>query len=175
MNKIFSIFILLCASIAQAQLQWTTVGIDGLTCSQCLYSVEQSIRRLPTVEEVSMNFNTHEATVKQKIVGYSEILKVGEQVIKAGFSVRFLTMTITMDTAYNIANSKITNSLGSLVFLGNTKLDRDSTYTFQIIDKRFCKKNIYKPWHSHIKTYKAKNEVTNNNIFVIQATTAKPQ
>jgi len=159
--------------IAQAQVQWSTVGIDGLTCSQCFYSVEQSIRSLSNVKDVAMNLNGSEAKVKQSIKSYNEILKIGEQVNKAGFSVRFLTITVKIDTSFNISTSKITNHIGSLLLLNNTMLNSDSLYTFQIIDSRFCKKNVYKQWGSSIKSHQLKNGKDPNNIFVIEVTVSK--
>ena len=174
MNKfLFILCLLFTTTIAQAQLKWTTIGIDGLTCSQCFYSVEQSIRNIRSVQQVEMNLNDSEARVTQKIDGYSQILQLGEQVNNAGFTVRFLTITLKIDSTFDIAASKINSRIGSLLLLDNTVIQIDSVYTFQIIDKRYCKKNTYKRWWAVINSYPLEDKKNQNNLFVIVASPSK--
>ena len=171
--KFFTIIFILFTFETQAQLQWTTIGIDGLTCSQCFYSVVQSIRNMRSVQQVEMNLNNSEARVTQNIEGYSQILQLGEQVNNAGFTVRFLTITLKIDSTFDIAASKINSQVGTLVLLDNTIIQRDSTYTFQIIDKRYCKKNTYKRWSSYINSLPLEDKKNRNNLFVIAASPSK--
>ena len=174
MNKFLFILYIFCTTTnAHAQLQWTSVGIDGLTCSQCFYSVEQSIRSMRSVQQVEMNLNDSEARVTQNIEGYSQILQLGEQINNAGFTVRFLTVTLRIDSTFDIAASKINSRVGTLVLLDNTIIYRDSTYTFQIIDKRYCKKNTYKRWSSYINSQPLEDKKNRNHLFVIAASPSK--
>ena len=167
------IFFIICQT-CDAQIQSIIIGINGLTCSQCQYSVEQSVMKLREISNMSMDLNTNEATMDMEVSNFVDVLKIGDQVIKSGFSVRFLKIILHLDSSFHILNSQIKHPHGPMVVLDNTQLIRDSTYTFQVIDKKFTKRNIYKRYQTDIKNYPSKNPTGKTPVFLIQLPTLVP-
>lgn len=79
------VFLFTCSStIGQSEIQ---LGINGLTCSLCCKTVEESIRKLDFVEEVKMDLINTMATVRIDDAR-SDLDKLVKAVGNAGFSVR---------------------------------------------------------------------------------------
>lgn len=83
------VFLLLCLS-GKSQFLSFTVGVNGLTCSQCCRSVEMSLLRLPFVAGVEMNLEQTEGKITLKPGFEPNADRIAKAVDDAGFSVRFL-------------------------------------------------------------------------------------
>lgn len=100
MRKFSLIFIFLFfTKTAFSQPDSLLIGIDGLTCSMCSYSVESMIRSVPEVREVRLDLNANEAWIKLKEGSAPDLSSLLKKVYDAGFSARSLTLFLN---AYNI-------------------------------------------------------------------------
>src|SRR5690606_2438006 len=84
------IFALISFSTSGQAQQSAQLGINGLTCSMCSYSVENSIKKLPFIRSIKMDLNSNIAILEfyeGKPVNFEAIAL---KVIDAGFAVRFL-------------------------------------------------------------------------------------
>ena len=83
---------------ACAQFSFAQVGVNGLTCSQCLRSTEMALMKLDFVEKVEMELEKTEGKVFFKLDKKVEMDKVAQAVEDAGFSVRFLKAEFDFST-----------------------------------------------------------------------------
>jgi copper chaperone CopZ len=97
----FIIISLFASNQVLAQFQEIEVGINGLTCSMCSYSVENSIKKLPYVNIVKMDLNKNIAQVISDRGNSIDFKEVTERVKKSGFSVRFLSFKLPTDVIPN--------------------------------------------------------------------------
>lgn len=105
-NKIFAatlIIFLALTNIAIAQIQSATLGINGLTCSQCCRSVEMQLRSLAFVQAVEMSLKETEATIKFKNNKPIDFSLIPKAVKDAGFSTRFLQVVINTEKADDVS------------------------------------------------------------------------
>jgi cation transport ATPase len=77
------------------------IGVNGLTCSQCTRNVEMRIRRLPFIAEVTMNLEHTNGVITIKEGSTLDPSAIAKAVRDAGFSVRFLKASYTVDAAVN--------------------------------------------------------------------------
>jgi copper chaperone CopZ len=89
---------------ARAQFTTATLGINGLTCSQCSRSVEVALRKLPFVQSVNMNLQQTQCTIMFKQKQAVHIADLAKAVKSAGFSVRFLQARL-LTNAINIQSN----------------------------------------------------------------------
>lgn len=97
---VFSLLFIFLVSGVQAQFLKASVGINGLTCSQCSRSVEMQLRKLSFVQDVKMDLEQTEGTIvfrKGKKVNINAIAKA---VKDAGFSVRFVKAEIDQSSVH---------------------------------------------------------------------------
>ena len=80
-----------------AGLKWIEVGINGLTCSLCSRSVENSLGRLAFVSKVEMKLEETEAKIFLKENEEVDLLKIEKAIASAGFSIRFLKLAINFN------------------------------------------------------------------------------
>jgi copper chaperone CopZ len=80
-----------------ASIQSISIGVNGLTCSQCTRSVEMSIRKLDFVDSVAMDLEKTEGMIYLKQGASVDLRKVAKAVTNAGFSVRFLRIQVDFD------------------------------------------------------------------------------
>lgn len=93
MHKFLLIFILLFFSkTAFSQPDSLLIGIDGLTCSMCSYSVESMLKSVPEVREVRLDLNANEAWIKLKEGSAPDLSSLLKKVYDAGFSARSLSV-----------------------------------------------------------------------------------
>lgn len=159
------LFFIIAFGNSHAQVQSVTVGIDGLTCSQCAYGVERAIRQLTFVESVAMELNANEATVFLNKEISIEILEIGKKVQDAGFSVRFLKFNLEINNVAKPVDSAA--KFSSLNILNQLPTKLDSTVSFQIIDKRYCKKKLFLQWQPLIKARIAETPALADKLFVV--------
>jgi copper chaperone CopZ len=91
---VFSLLFSLAAISVHAQFISATIGINGLTCSQCSRSVEMQLRKLPFVKDVKMDLEQTRGTIFFKENKKVNIASIPRAVKDAGFSVRFLKAEI---------------------------------------------------------------------------------
>lgn len=75
------------ATFAQ-DMSYVKIGINGLHCSACTFSVEKSLRRLDFVRVVQMDLNKRSGLVYLKEGVPIDFEKIAKAVEGAGFSVR---------------------------------------------------------------------------------------
>ncbi|MCW3123675.1 MAG: cation-transporting ATPase [Flavipsychrobacter sp.] len=79
-----------------AQFSTAYVSVNGLTCSQCSRTVELKLRKLDFVADVQMNLQHTEAKIILKKDKKTDIDKIAQAVIDAGFSVGSLRADLDM-------------------------------------------------------------------------------
>ncbi|MBK9961502.1 MAG: heavy-metal-associated domain-containing protein [Saprospiraceae bacterium] len=131
---------------AQSEIQ---IGINGLTCSLCCKTVEESIRRLHFVEDVKMDLINTVATVRITD-SVSDLDKLVKAVVNAGFSVRMVRGNL-MGRNWKMLD-EIQISLGSLTFkVLNSEAYKPATQMhIQYISKKYLPS---KDWKSISRTY----------------------
>lgn len=87
---LLTLVLLLISKFALSQPDSVLIGIDGLTCSMCSYSVQSMIKKVPDVLEVKMDLNANEATITLKADTAPDLALLVKKVYDAGFSVRSL-------------------------------------------------------------------------------------
>lgn len=136
-----------------AQFDIVEVGINGLTCSMCSYSVENSIRRIQEVDKISMDLNDNIARVHFKRNSTIDFNLLAERVRNSGFSVRYISFTLNKPATVNQAGIFET---GSLVF----QCINSSSYVLapgsrlRLIGKEFMSKAEYKEVQTTLKLMK---------------------
>jgi copper chaperone CopZ len=95
------LILLLCfvAGSARAQFRAVYIGVNGLTCSQCSRTVEMSIRKLDFVADVQMNLEHTEGKIILKEDKKTDMEKIAQAVVDAGFSVRYLHADLAVDVS----------------------------------------------------------------------------
>lgn len=90
---VLQVLFILCFAIKGAgQVRYADIGVDGLTCSQCTRTVEESLRKLPFVAGVRMDLeHTSGRVILQP---RADMEQVADAVARAGFSVRYIYITL---------------------------------------------------------------------------------
>lgn len=83
---------------ATGQVLWAEIGVNGLTCSQCCKTVEQSIRKLDFVMAVKMDLEQTSGLVNFKEGSDIDPELLADAVSRAGFSVRYLKAQMLFDS-----------------------------------------------------------------------------
>ncbi|WP_162903302.1 heavy-metal-associated domain-containing protein [Taibaiella koreensis] len=78
------------APAARAQFTQVSLGVNGLTCSQCSRSVEMQLRKLPFVADVTMDLGRTEGLIRFRDKQPVRINAIARAVKDAGFSLRYL-------------------------------------------------------------------------------------
>jgi copper chaperone CopZ len=92
------VFCLLFAGIAipaSAQFRQASIGINGLTCSQCSRNVEMQLRKLDFISAVDMDLEHKNGTLHFKDNSKVDMSAIAKAVKDAGFSVRYLKADIS--------------------------------------------------------------------------------
>ncbi len=151
---------------AEAQYVKVEIGVDGFTCSMCAKSVENSIRRLPFVEEVQMDLNSSKAVVffrKNKEVSIEEL---ADQVYNSGFSIRSLQAEYNFPELLLQDNSIVGAGKEELHFLkvGESRINGVATIIF--LNKRLISRKEYTHWEEWIRKDVKKNGKKDNVFYV---------
>ena len=125
------------------QLKSVTIGVDGLHCSACSYSVEKSLYRLDFVQFVDMDLNERKAEVILKKDYEVNYKKLAGAVTNAGFSVRDFYLNLK-------SGKKINNDCLEIqadhFCLRSTNIEASNSIIVQIMGKKFLSKSMYKSW-----------------------------
>lgn len=125
MKRILLLSILIFYYLTQyAQIQKATIGINGLTCSQCSRSVMKQLEKIPFVKSVEMDLEETIAYVDFKNSNKIYFEDLAEAVTKAGFSVRTIDIEIQRNDRLIFSNNIIYNDEMSIL-LDNVIPDKE--------------------------------------------------
>lgn len=141
---VFSLLLGLITCSVHAQFISATVGINGLTCSQCSRSVEIQLRKLPFVKDVKMDLEQTCGTIFFKENKKVNIASIANAVKDAGFSVRFLKADLHK-AALNISEQGCFNLDGnSYTVLSPYAIPEKSILTLQFVGKNYLPGSDFK-------------------------------
>lgn len=143
---VFSLLFSLAAFCVQAQFTKVSIGINGLTCSQCSRSVEIQLRKLPFVKEVNMDLERTEGVILFKANKKVNIASIAEAVKDAGFSVRFLKAEIERSDIDISEQGCFTLDGNSYNILRPLPLPGKPLLTLQFLGKNFIPGNELKKY-----------------------------
>lgn len=86
---LFACLLPVCVS---AQIKSATIGVNGLTCSQCSRSVEMALQKLPFVAKVEMDLTHTTGTVYFKNNSKIDLTQLAQAPRNAGFSTAFVRL-----------------------------------------------------------------------------------
>lgn len=133
-----------------AQFKEATLGVEGLTCSQCTRSVEMSLRRLDFIQDVEMDLENTSAKISFKTKQQIDFFAIAKAVKNAGFSLGYLDALYLPEQAfsqgqtslkvgnfvyYTIDQQQFLNSPMHFLLLGKNMLSAKSKTRFAVSDK----------------------------------------
>ncbi len=139
-NFVFSLLFVLVAPAAGAQFRQASIGINGLTCSQCTRSVEMQLRKLSFISDVDMDLEHKNGTLHFKNNSKVDMKAIAGAVKDAGFSVRYLKADIDMDEVKPADNGTCFKIKGDVYYLLQPLAAHASKVTFRFMDKDYASK-----------------------------------
>jgi len=133
---VFSLLFCLFSLAGQAQFLKASVGINGLTCSQCSRSVEIQLRKLSFVRDVKMDLEQTEGTIFFRDHRKVDMQAIAKAVRDAGFSLRFLKADVNGNTIQLSGQGCFEMDGDAYTFAGNRPAPKDR-YTLLFIGKGF--------------------------------------
>ena len=133
-----------------SQFTWATIGVDGLTCSQCSKSVELSLRKLDFVQNVEMDLEQTNGKITFKPAAKVNIEKIAQAVVNAGFSVRYL------HAGFAFQNTAVTKGFcfsyegNQFQFVKTDEKILKSETTLKFLGKEFLSSQEYKKWKADL-------------------------
>ena len=154
--NIFVFLSIVCSKLSAQTL--ISLQVNGLTCSQCSYSVERSLLQLSFIKSVDMDLNTHVAKLVAD-VQVDQLAQIARKVEEAGFSVGLFQFAPT-------AADSLLRDKSNLIILNPENDTLAGNKVYQIIDRKYCSKKTYRKWESAINRI---NDVRGqkNLVFVI--------
>jgi len=165
-KNLFTLLVLLFSGIATAQIQSVSIGVNGLTCSQCSHSVEMSIRKLDFVKEVQMNLDKTEAEIFFIDGNKVDISKIAKSVIDAGFSVRYLKAKIYFNQLSVNENYCWIYEGGYYQFIKTSTKVLNGLENITFIGKKFMPGKEYKKWSAALKDAQQKGCESKKIYFI---------
>ena len=141
---VFCLLFILSAGVARAQITGAEIGVNGLTCSQCSRSVEMELRRLSFVADVNMDLDHTTGKILFKKNRPVQLPALSRAVANAGFSTRFLNITVDLSGA---GRECFRYNQSAFYFLRPLSSSHPDTLTFQVIGKPFLPGKEYKKYH----------------------------
>lgn len=89
-NFVYVVLLCLLTLDANAKFTKVSIGVNGLTCSQCSRSVEMQLRKLSFVADVTMDLANTQGVILFKDNKKVDISSLAKAVKDAGFSLRYL-------------------------------------------------------------------------------------
>lgn len=144
----FKIFVFCLLSISggsrvAAQFRQASLGINGLTCSQCSRSVEIQLRKLSFVQDIRMDLEHTQGTIIFKENKPVHIKAIAKAVKDAGFSLRYLKADINRQDIQVSENGCFTLYGDAYYILPGTTPD-NPVLTLQFLGKDYSPKNELK-------------------------------
>ncbi|MDX2246809.1 MAG: heavy metal-associated domain-containing protein [Bacteroidia bacterium] len=129
-----------------AQIRKARIGVNGLTCSLCVRSVEKSIMELDFIDSVRMNLAETEGVIyftpRQKV----SLNSLATKVVDAGFSVRSLEVEMDFSLARPVGSQCFQLDNDLYVFAEEKKSPVKGLTKVRIIGENFLPKKEYKKW-----------------------------
>ncbi len=145
---VFCLLSTLGMNTAEAQFRQASIGINGLTCSQCSRSVEVQLRKLSFVQDVQMDLEHTEGKIIFKENKQVNINAVARAVKDAGFSVRYLKADISSEDI-QLSEEGCFSLYGDAYYIvPPIALQDKGVLTLQFLGKDYAAKN-------ELKQYKA--------------------
>jgi copper chaperone CopZ len=160
---VFSLLLSLVTLGVHAQFVSASVGINGLTCSQCSRSVEMQLRKLPFVKDVDMNLEQTEGRIVFRENKKVDIAGIAKAVKDAGFSVRFLKARVKKSSVQLSDQGCFSYNGNSYTFLGTSPLPAAEVFNIRFLGKGFSAGNELKNYDLSAKG----KCMGRNNYFVI--------
>ena len=147
---------LLMPFLTYAQFDFVEVGINGLTCSMCSYSVENSLRKIPEVDKIQMDLNNNIALIHYKRNSTVNFNLLAERVRNSGFSVRHISFVLSKPVS--VTESGVFES-GNQTFLcvNNVPPLLSAGSKLKLMGKEFMSKTEYKQVQGVLKPLKKEN------------------
>jgi cation transport ATPase len=134
-----------------AEFKEVSVGVNGLTCSQCSRSVEMRIRKLSFVSDVKMNLEHTEGHIFFRKGEKIEVDKIAAAVEDAGFSVRFLKAVFDFGNS-SVSTDKCYNFSGdSYTFINPSQSVLKGSVSLTFLGTKFQEKREMKKWKGKLK------------------------
>lgn len=125
----------LIAVAGHAQFLQASIGVNGLTCSQCSRSVEMQLRKLSFVKDVRMDLEHTEGTLHFVSNRKVDIDALAKAVKDAGFSIRYLKVNIDRSNIRDAGQQCFL--LGNDVYLTDHVLPASGILTLTFTGKKF--------------------------------------
>lgn len=140
--------LLACFSLpAAAQFRELSIGVDGLTCSQCTRSVEMHLRKLDEVKDVRMDLEHTNGTVILDPAKKTDLKRLAKAVTDAGFSVRYLRLPFEFDQVhFSGADTCIVRDGITYQFVGMPAAELNGGHTVQVLDEAFLSRKELRRW-----------------------------
>jgi copper chaperone CopZ len=129
---------------ASAQIQSVSIGVNGLTCSQCSRTVEMSLRKLPFVEDVQMNLEHTVGRIVIKKGSKADMDQVAKAVTNAGFSLRYLQADVAFNSQATVSGTCMSLAGDEYVFSTPPAEPLKGMITLKFLDRNFLPKNDFK-------------------------------
>jgi len=123
-------------SIKAQEIHFVEIGINGLHCSACTFSVEKSIKKLDFVSVIQMDLNDRSGKVYFKEHKSANYKLLAKAVFDAGFSVRYF------DVVFRDKLDDKINCVENEFCIVDNKLDQQKR--LRIIGKHFQEKKAFK-------------------------------
>lgn len=143
---VFSLLLSLVTWGVHGQFVDASVGINGLTCSQCSRSVEMQLRKLSFVKDVDMNLEQTEGRIVFRENKKVDIAALSGAVKDAGFSVRFLKARIKKNAIQLSDQGCFSYEGNSYTFVGGSPLPAPDVFSIRFVGKGFLAGNELKKY-----------------------------
>ena len=147
---IFTLILLISATVSNAQISKIELRATGLTCSMCSNAIFKQLESISEVDSVETDLNTNTFIVFLKNGNTINPKAFKEKVEKAGFFIGLFMVT---------ASSEILDQ--SIYILIDGKPKKQAEIKFQILDKGYVTEKEFKKLsktYKDIATYSANNE-----------------
>jgi len=124
--------------VAAQDIAHVLIGVDGLHCSACSYSVEKSLKKLDFVSVIRMDLNARRAEVFFKDEAKVDFSDLAKAVERSGFSVRSLKVILKENVADGL--DCWNNSICLQAIQGS------SPRKLQLLGKKFLSRQESKKW-----------------------------
>lgn len=149
-------FIILYPCKIFAQLDSVEIGVNGLTCSMCSYSVEYSLKKLPEIRSVNMDLNSNIALVYFKAGEAVNFEALAKKVKESGFSVRSVSFALPENVKISEDGSFIIGAMEFYLLKENAGHNQSGRY--RILNRSSMSKSDYKQMSSKIRLFEKKNK-----------------
>jgi len=124
----------------------------------CAKSVENSIRKLDFVENVSMNLNDNSALVTFRKNKPISIFKLADKVYDSGFSIHSITAEYLFNNVSIDDYSIINENMGQFCFIETGILKLDGIHTIIFLNKSLISRKEFNHWEQWTKEASKKIE-----------------